>query len=43
MEIGFFLSIAFFGFVKFVKFVVSQVVMLDVHIGGPGEEGKCGG
>jgi len=32
-----------FGFVKFTKFVVSQVVMLDVHSGGLSEEGKWGG
>jgi hypothetical protein len=25
---------------KFVKFVVNYVAMLDVHSGGPGEEGK---
>jgi hypothetical protein len=30
------LSIIFFGLVRFVKFVA----MLDVHSGGPGEEGK---
>jgi hypothetical protein len=34
------LSIIFFGLLKFVKFVVNQVVMLDVHSGGPSEEGK---
>jgi hypothetical protein len=34
------LSIIFFGFVKFVKFVVKQVAMLNVHSGGPGEKGK---
>ncbi len=37
------LSIIFFGIVEFVKFVVNQVAMLDVHSGGPGEEGKCEG
>ena len=37
------LSIIFFGLVKFVKFVVNSVAMLDVHSGGPGEERKCGG
>jgi hypothetical protein len=37
MEIGFSFYIICFGFVKFAKFVVSQVVMLD------GEEGKRGG
>jgi hypothetical protein len=39
MEIGFFYIICF-GFVKFAKFVVSQVVMLDVHSGGLSEESK---
>jgi hypothetical protein len=34
------LSIIFCGFVMFVKFVVNQVVMFDVHSVGPGEEGK---
>jgi hypothetical protein len=28
------------GFVKFVKLVVGEVVMLDVHSGGLSEEGK---
>jgi len=40
MEIVFFWSIIFFDFVQFVKFVVNQVVMLDVQSGGPAEEGK---
>jgi hypothetical protein len=35
-----FLSFIFFVFVKFDKIVVSEVVMLDVHNGGLGEEGK---
>jgi hypothetical protein len=34
------LSIVFVGLVKFVKFVVNLVAMLDVYSGGPGEEGK---
>ena len=40
MEIRCFLSIIFSGFVKFVKLVVCQVVMLDVHSEGPSAEGK---
>jgi hypothetical protein len=36
----FYLSIIFCGFVKFVKFVVNKVVILDVHSGSPGEVGK---
>jgi hypothetical protein len=38
MEMGF-LGLLF-SLVLFVKFVVNKVVMLDVHSGGPGEEGK---
>ncbi len=36
MGVGFFLL--FFSFVEFVKFVVSQVGMLDVYSGGLSEE-----
>jgi hypothetical protein len=37
-KVGFFYC--FLWFCKFVKLVVSQVVMLDVHSGGLSEEGK---
>jgi hypothetical protein len=37
---GVLLSIIFFGLVGFLKFVVNEVAMLDVHSGGPGEKGQ---
>jgi hypothetical protein len=40
MEIEFFYIFCLPLFCKFAKFVVSQVVMLDVQSGGLSEEGK---
>jgi hypothetical protein len=34
------LPIIFFDLVGFVKFAVNYFAMVDVHSGGPGEEGK---
>jgi hypothetical protein len=40
IHIYIYIYIICFGFVKFVEFVVSQVVMLDIYIGGLSEDRK---